>query len=279
MSLELLDVEKRLGDFYLKGVKLKLSPGDTLGIVGASGSGKTTVFKILLRLLRPDGGTYFLDGMDAFKMKRRQFSRLVQGVFQNASKALNPRKKVEFLLREPYLIHRDLEVRVEELLEEVSLPPQILGLFPGELSGGQQQRVVLARALALQPRYLIADEPTSALDPTVQVQILRLLKEVQRRRNMGLVFISHDINQVLYMSQRLLIVLSGMVMEEGRLEEIMKNPSPYTLQLLSPRALREREGGACPFYRLCPSAGPKCKQELPPLKPVGKEHWVRCHYL
>ncbi len=279
MSVELVKIEKKLGEFRLRDFNLRVERGETLGVVGGSGSGKTTVFKILLRLLRPDRGSYFLDGRDAMALSRRAFSRRVQGVFQNASRALDPRKTVDFLLREPYLIHRDLEPRVEELLREVSLPPEILRSYPPQLSGGQQQRVVLARALALEPDYLVADEPTSALDPTVQVQILKLLKKIQARRNMGLVFISHDINQVLYMSQGLLVMLSGLIMESGGVEEVLKKPSPYTLHLLNPRPSREREGGACPFYGLCPLAGPKCQKEIPPLRSLGEGHLVRCHYM
>ena len=278
MSLELKNIEKRLGNFKLDGVSFKLDRGKTLGIVGSSGSGKTTVFKILMRFLSPDRGNYLIEGKNALFLKRKEFSRIVQGVFQNPSRTLDPKKSVRFLLSEPFLIHREIEGSPEQLLREVSLPQEVLDAYPQQLSGGQLQRIALARALALSPVYLIADEPTSALDPTVQVQILKLLQRLQAKRNMGMVFISHDINQVVFLSDQLLVMLSGMVMETGDVESVLRKPSPFTSYLVSPSPLPEREKGACPFYSKCPLAGEKCKSQKPVLRRVGDNHWVRCHY-
>ncbi len=279
MSLEVKDISKKLENFRLQGINFKLRRGETLGIVGASGSGKTTLFKILLRILKPDSGEYIVEGKEAFKLDRKEFARMVQGVFQNPSKTLNPRKKVEFLLKEPFLLHREIEGQPLDLLREVSLPEEIIKAYPGELSGGQLQRISLARALALKPLYLIADEPTSALDPTVQVQILRLLVEMQRKGKMGMVFISHDIKQVVYLSNRILVLLDGLVMEEGALEQVLEKPSPYTSYLFSPTGMAKREEeGACPFYSLCPIAREKCKKQIPPIRSTGRDHRVRCHF-
>ena len=278
MSLELTNIEKKLGNFKLDGVSFNLDRGKTLGIVGSSGSGKTTVFKILMRFLIPDRGTYLIEGKNAFSLKRKEFSRVVQGVFQNPSRTLNPKKNIRFLLTEPFLIHREIKGSTEKLLREVSLPPEVLESYPYHLSGGQLQRISLARALALSPQYLIADEPTSALDPTVQVQILKLLQKLQAKRNMGMVFISHDINQVVFLSDQLLVMLSGMVMEAGDVESVLRKPSPFTSYLVSPSPLPGREEGACPFYSKCPLAGKKCKIQKPVLRMVGENHWVRCHY-
>ncbi len=231
------------------GVSLSIPAGKTLGLVGESGSGKSTVSKAALRLLAPTSGQIILDGKDITQLSGRALRPVrssAQMVFQDPHSSLNPRMTIYRSVAEPLILHtrirgRELRMRVSNLLERVGLPAQFLYRFPHELSGGQKQRVCIARALALNPRFLVLDEPTSALDVSVQAQILEFLRELQRGRDdMASLFVSHDLAVVRFLCQHVAVMYLGKIVEEGPVEDIFTNPQhSYTKMLLNAVPLPE----------------------------------------
>lgn len=225
----------------VQGVSLNIPRGHTIGIVGESGCGKSTTAKVLLGLEHPTAGQIYVNGKDTTKRSRRQrkeFGRIVSAVFQDPSTALNPRMTVRDALRDPLDTHKvgtvaERDARVEELIGLVGLPMSALEALPGQLSGGQRQRVAIARALALDPQVIIADEPTSALDVSVRAQILNLLQDLKESLGISMVFISHDIQTVSYISDEIVVMNNGLIVEQGPAQQIMAAPShPYTQKLL-----------------------------------------------
>jgi len=223
-------------------VSLSVRKGETLGLVGESGSGKTTLGRIALRLIEPSSGMVRFDGIKVTTLSRsalRQLRPRMQIVFQDPDTALNPRMTVHDCVAEPLTIWhlagpREIEDRIPELLELVGLQPDLAARFPFEISGGQKQRVALARVLALNPEFIVADEPTAALDLSVQAQILGLLKDIQQKRNLTLLFISHDLQVIEKMSDTIAVMHAGKIVERGRTPEIFSNPqNPYTARLVA----------------------------------------------
>lgn len=286
------------------GVSLAVRRQETLGVVGESGCGKTTLGRCMLRLIEPTGGKILFEGvnilaLDPAEMRRRW--RDMQMVFQNPFSSLDPRLSVLSLVSEPLRTHTDLRgeelaARVVELLEQVGLEKGHLYRYPHEFSGGQCQRIALARALALNPKLLVLDEPTSALDVSVQAQILNLLQELQREFSLTYLFISHDLSVVQHISDRIAVMYLGQVVELSTSEAIFgKALHPYTEALLSstpvpdPDTKRKRiilEGGVpspinpppgCRFHPRCPKVMPLCSQAEPELIDVGNGHLVACH--
>ena len=225
----------------VQGVTLKLMPGKTIGIVGESGCGKSTTANVMIGLQAPTSGKVFFKGVDVTKRtaeERRQIGRVVSVVFQNPSTALNPRMIVHDQLIDPLRVHKvgtpeEQEERVRELLELTGLPPSAAQVLPGQLSGGQRQRVAIARALSLQPDAIIADEPTSALDVSVRAQILNLLTDLKHELGLAMVFISHDIQTVRYVSDEICVMNGGKIVEHGEAKQVFNEPrDPYTRMLL-----------------------------------------------
>ena len=229
---------------YVKAVQdvsLSLFQGETIGLVGESGSGKSTTANVMCGLQAPTSGKVFFKGREVTKRTaadRRQIGRVVSVVFQDPATALNARMKVEDQLRDPLDVHKigdkaSRNKRVRELLSMVGLPSSALEALPGQLSGGQRQRVAIARALALNPDAIIADEPTSALDVSVRAQILNLLTDLKNELNLGMVFISHDIQTVRYVSDTIIVMNGGKIVEEGPARQVLENPTDdYTRTLL-----------------------------------------------
>lgn len=235
-------------------VNMKVMPGDVLGIVGESGSGKSTAANVMCGLQEPTEGHVFFKGEEVTKRSagdRRKIGRVVSVVFQDPSTALNARMSVRDQLMDPLRVHdigteEERNARVEDLISQVGLPRSALDALPGQLSGGQRQRVAIARALALRPDAIIADEPTSALDVSVRAQILNLLMDLKNDLGLAMVFISHDIQTVRYISDRIAVMNSGEVVEEGPAKELLANPQhPYTRTLLgaAPSLLHPDLGG------------------------------------
>ena len=222
-------------------VTLKLMPGETIGIVGESGCGKSTTANVMCGLQSPTSGKVFFKGVDVTKRtaeERRQIGRVVSVVFQDPSTALNPRMIVHDQLLDPLLGHEvgspeEREKRIRELVSLVGLPKSALNVLPGQLSGGQRQRVAIARAMSLNPDAIIADEPTSALDVSVRAQILNLLTDLKRDLGLSMMFISHDIQTVRYISDRIVVMNGGQIVEEGPAAQVFNEPKdPYTKMLL-----------------------------------------------
>ena len=225
----------------VQGVTIKLMPGECIGIVGESGCGKSTTANVLCGLQSPTSGRVFFKGRDVTKRTaadRRAIGRVVSVVFQDPATALNARMSVHDQLMDPMIVHKvgtpaEREARVKELIGLVGLPESCLAALPGQLSGGQRQRVAIARALSLNPEVIIADEPTSALDVSVRAQILNLLMDLKRELNLSMVFISHDISTVRYISDRIIVMYKGMVVERGTTDQIFNHAQePYTKLLL-----------------------------------------------
>ncbi|MDH4658744.1 ABC transporter ATP-binding protein [Corynebacterium pyruviciproducens] len=223
------------------GVSLTLMPGETIGIVGESGCGKSTTANVMCGLQKPTSGTVFFRGEDVTKRtakNRKKMGRVVSVVFQDPSTALNARMVVRDQLKDPLNVHNvgdkaERDAEVEELISLVGLPHSALDALPGQLSGGQRQRVAIARALALSPDAIIADEPTSALDVSVRAQILNLLTDLKNRLGLAMVFISHDIQTVRYVSDKIVVMNHGKIIEQGSAKEIFSNPKDdYTRKLL-----------------------------------------------
>lgn len=298
---------------YVKAVDVVnffIKEGETLGLVGESGCGKTTVGRSILRLIEPtDGDVWFKDSkgerIELTKLDLEEFKSLrkeIRMIFQDPYSSLDPRLTVMEIVGEPMRIHnmargRDLEDRVRELLEIVGLKAQHMRRYPYEFSGGQRQRIGIARALASNPRLIIADEPVSALDVSVQAQVLNLLEDLQEELNLTYLFISHDLSVVQYISNRVAVMYLGKLVELGDVKDVYTNPKhPYTEALLSaipqvdPRKKLNRillkgdvpspinSPPGCKFHSRCQYADKICSQEEPTLKDIGNQHYVACHF-
>ena len=225
----------------VNGLSLKLMPGQTIGIVGESGCGKSTTANVMCGLQTPTSGHVYFKGQDVTKRtaaQRKIIGRVISVVFQDPATALNARMTVREQLMDPMIVHKvgdakSRETRVHELIEMVGLPESVLEALPGQMSGGQRQRVAIARALSLKPDAIIADEPTSALDVSVRAQILNLLMDLKKELNLAMVFISHDIQTVRYISDQIIVMNHGQAVERGTAEQIFNNPKDdYTRLLL-----------------------------------------------
>jgi len=290
----------------LDGVSLDVGRGDVHAIVGESGSGKSTLARLIVGLEEPDSGTISYETINLAEARRRRegrkrFSREVQMVFQNPYSSLNPRKSVRSILSKPFRVHGEdsTEEGLKELLSKVDLSPAgiYLDKFPHELSGGQRQRVSIARALALGPKLVVLDEPTSALDVTTKVQILDLLKRLQRDESLTLIFITHELPFLKRIGDHLSVMYNGKVVERGRSEDIFDNAyHPYTIGLLNsileidPERAREKgifsvEGetpsavtppSGCRFHPRCPLLEDSCKVDEPPMISISEAHQAAC---
>jgi oligopeptide/dipeptide ABC transporter ATP-binding protein len=292
------------------GVSFAIHEGETLGVVGESGCGKSTMARCIMKLLEPTGGKVEFRGHDITHLSRaemRPFRREMMMIFQDPYASLNPRKRVGFIVAEALQVHKlgtDAEIkrRVQELLEVVGLNPEHYNRFPHEFSGGQRQRIGVARALAVNPKLIVCDEPVSALDVSVQAQILNLLKDLQRDFGLTYVFIAHDLNVVRHISDRVMVMYLGQVVETADRQDLYAEPKhPYTGALLSavpvpdPEVASHRkrivlEGdvpspmnppNACRFHPRCPRfVEGHCDVEEPALIPRGTKpsHVAKCHY-
>jgi oligopeptide transport system ATP-binding protein len=286
------------------GVSFGIEQGKTLGLVGESGCGKSTVARVVLRLHKATSGSVFYKGTELTGKRERELRRVrekLQIIFQDPYASLEPRQTIGFTIGEPLRIHTDLstdeiQLRVQRLLSLVGLNPSYLNRYPHEFSGGQRQRVVVARALATDPDFIVADEPVSALDVSIQAQVINLLKDLRARLGLTFLFISHDLRVVRYISDAVAVMYLGKIVELSPTEELYAEPlHPYTQALLSavPRAKWETTGTkriklegevpspinppkGCYFSPRCPFVMDRCREEAPPLVTVDGDRKVAC---
>lgn len=285
-------------------VSFEIMKGETFGVVGESGCGKSTLGRTLIRLQQPTDGHIYLNGTDIAGLKGAQLKEMrkeAQIIFQDPSACLNPRRTIKQILMEPFEIHNlkdkiDVDAKIMELLQLVGLDSYHLSRYPHELSGGQKQRIGIARALALEPQIIICDEAVSALDVSVQAQVLNLLQELKEKLGLTYFFISHNLNVVYQVSDRVGVMYLGKMVEIANYDQLYeKRYHPYTEALLSaiPQVDQEEqkerihlEGevpspydppSGCYFHTRCPKACDKCRQTAPELKEVAPGHYVACH--
>jgi len=287
------------------GVSFDIAPGETLGLVGESGCGKTTLGRAMVRLVEPTAGSVLLDGVDITRMNgamlRAQRQKL-QMIFQDPYGSLNPRMTVEDVVGEALDIHGLAENKsarakqIAELLKAVGLDASYAQRYPHEFSGGQRQRIGIARALAVEPKLIVCDEPVSALDVSVQAQIINLLQDLQQQRGLAYLFIAHDLAVVEHISRRVMVMYLGKVVELADAKAIVHEPKhPYTQALISavpvvdPDSKRQRiilpgdvpspihPPPGCPFHPRCPIAEDRCRVEIPALREIAAGHFAACH--
>ena len=308
--LEVKDLKKNFdtprGQLHaVDGISFSLKPGQTLGVVGESGCGKSTLGRTVLGLTPATDGSICYNGVDVTRARgsqRRQLRREMQIIFQDPSSSLDPRKNVRDLIAEPLKIHHAcknraaLNQRVSELMEIVGLADRFAQSYPHELDGGRRQRIGVARALALNPQFIVCDEPVSALDVSIQAQILNLLKELQLQRNLAFMFITHDMSVVKHISHEIMVMYMGTMVEKCPAKALFQAPlHPYTVGLLSAipvpsihqkknRIIMQGEitspvnpKPGCRFAARCPHATELCHTQIPPVEEVLPEHYVACH--
>ncbi|SES68281.1 ABC transporter ATP-binding protein [Anaerobranca gottschalkii] len=313
MAEKLLEVKNLKKYFKVKNgllhavddVNFFINKGETLGVVGESGCGKSTTGRVVLRLLEATDGEILFEGNDIRKYNRRQLRNLrkeMQIIFQDPFASLNPRMTVSEIIAEPLIIHKlvknktELDQRVSELMETVGLAERLYNSYPHELDGGRRQRIGIARALAVNPKFIVCDEPVSALDVSIQAQILNLMQDLQEEFGLTYMFITHDLSVVKHISDNIMVMYLGQVVELTSSKELFKNPlHPYTQALLSaipvPSLTRKRERiilkgeisspinpePGCRFAKRCNYATDRCFKENPELRDVGNGHFIACH--
>jgi peptide/nickel transport system ATP-binding protein len=312
LSVEDLVVEFPIGHTGLRvnavsGVSFDVLPGETLGLVGESGCGKSTTGRAVMQLPRPTAGHVVFDGEDLTRLKHEQMRQLrtkVQMIFQDPISSLNPRRKVKDIVMEPLAIwnlgtKQEREAKVRQVLDDVGLDPEVAAdRRPHQFSGGQCQRICIARALVLDPKLIICDEPVSALDVSVQAQVLNLLEDLKARYGLTMIFIAHDLAVVKNVSDRVTVMYLGKVCEVADADHLYKDPAhPYTEALLKsipvpdPMVRPDTEGriqgelpsplfppSGCRFRTRCPYARERCASEEPTLRDLGDSHYVACHF-
>jgi len=288
-------------------VSLMINENETLGLVGESGCGKSTLGKVVLRLLEPTSGNVLFEGININSLKQEDLRKLrpkMQIVFQDSYSSMNPRFKIGDIIAEPCELHANMnksqiKIRVLELLEMVGLNSNHASRYPHELSGGQRQRINIARALALNPKFVVCDEPISALDVSIQAQVVNLLRDLQQKLGLTYLFISHDLSMVKYISDRIAVMYLGKLIEMAKTTDLFENPlHPYTKSLISsipipnPRKERSRKAillkgeaknttdknEGCVFNARCPVANEKCLFIKPEFLEVMPKRFVACHY-
>lgn len=286
------------------GIDLEVMKGENLGLVGESGCGKSTLARTIIRLYEPTSGDIYYKGEDFTQMNKkdtREKRRSLQMIFQDPYSSLNPRMTIQEILSEPLLYHnicskKDVSNRVLELLDVVGLPNYVVNRYPGEFSGGQRQRIGIARALSVEPDLIFADEPVSALDVSIQAQVINLINDLRKKLGLTIVFISHDLSVVKFITNRVAVMYLGKIVELGKTKDVFNNPAhPYSNILtnaapnLDPRKRSDKvviEGETpspidiptgCRFHPRCPFADERCKNEEPVLKILSDERRVYCH--
>jgi len=288
------------------GISFEVRSGETFGLVGESGCGKSTAGRTILQLYRPTSGHVFFGGADLVKLKGEELRRMrqrMQMIFQDPYASLNPRMTIREIVGEPLVVHdmaksRQIDERVDQLLDLVRLNPGFASRYPHEFSGGQRQRIGIARALALNPEFIVCDEPISALDVSIQAQVINLLEDLQHKLGLTYLFIAHDLSMVRHISDRVAVMYLGILAELAGREELYEHPlHPYTQALLSAVPVpdpfveekRQRiilEGdvpspvnppSGCRFRTRCPLAEKICAEQAPAWREITPDHWAACH--
>ncbi len=287
------------------GVSLSIKKGETMGVVGESGCGKSTLGRTILNLIEPTSGQIFFEGADISKLSRREFKskrKDMQIIFQDPFSSLNPRMTVEDIIGEPLSIFNmyhskdERNEKIKNIMSTVGLAERLARSYPHELDGGRRQRIGIARAIAVDPKFIVCDEPVSALDVSIQAQILNLLQDLQESKNITYLFITHDLAVVKHVSTNICVMYLGEIIEKSESIKLFKSPShPYTKALLDavpipiPRAKEDRKllSGeiaspinplpGCRFAPRCPHVTQRCKSETPKLREISEQHFVACH--
>ena len=286
------------------GISFSIEKGRTLGIVGESGCGKTTTGRTILRLVEPTSGEIIFNGQDVCKANRRALKELrkdMQIIFQDPFSSLNPRKRVSELIAEPLVLNKivtgkeAIQARVLELMETVGLARRLYNVYPHELDGGRRQRIGIARALAMNPKFIVCDEPVSALDVSIQAQILNLLKDLQDEFGLTYIFITHDLSVVNFFADEIAVMYLGSLVEKAPVDALFANTChPYTKALLSSiptpeLGVKKKDGpikgeitspinlpDTCRFLKRCPNSTAQCEAGIPQLREISKDHFVAC---